>query len=99
MPLEIKSFDSCYMLMPNGEAVKVGKVSSADIESDDIDTRDISVLKEASFTAEINMDAEQWYAIFGRWGFSNNWLKMHGKPMRRVKNLMKIPCFARKVKK
>lgn len=96
MPIECEGVTEVYMKDNVGqwERVNLRPVEITSSEDVGINADTIHRLKEASFTTEIHMRMDAMYAVFGRYIATNNWLKMHGIPMRRKfeKNL----CASRK---
>lgn len=96
MPIKSDGVTEVYMQDNLGQWERLN-MQPVEIECRDneaINAKTICRLKEASFTTEIHMRMDALYAVFGRYIAPNNWLKMHGIPMRRKfeKNL----CASRK---
>ena len=85
------ALNEMYVIMPNGEVTKLGKIKEAEIvvnTSYDIDIDDTCYFqfpRECTFTVSSSQTIDSFYSlIYGRLP-SNNWRKMHGFPLRRAK--------------
>ena len=89
MPPKERTLPEMYVIQPDGKRIKIGDIQAVNFSNDDDydycnpEGRLIVPSKLATFTVTWNPTTDMIYLLIHGRLPSNNWLKMHGFPLRR----------------